>query len=297
MKKCQSCSYENSDLMNFCLECGSALADVSKMVVPIEGADTEVLKPSDLKTDSFEKETVVNNDRFGFKQSTPAYVHGEKPGSNVMIYVAIAGVLLLLGFGVVAAAAGIIYATWSPNEPRPLAAKPKPTPNTNGDQVPTPLPDEDLPPLPENPKTKPRVNNDVITFPTPSSPTQRGTFRIKSGSGWQLSNIKTVPNQDFRVLVKGRVKLAGIGKYVSAKGMKGYEDRRVYKKFPTGALLMRTHYPDGRHSAIQPVALGQYWKNEPNETGKIEFLINDNSPEGNTVKMTVIVTKVDLKQN
>ncbi len=92
MKKCQSCNYENSDVMNFCLECGSALAEVPKMVVPIEGAETEDINASEIQTDSFEKETVVDNDRFGFNQSVPTYVHSEKPGSNTKIYIAIAAV-------------------------------------------------------------------------------------------------------------------------------------------------------------------------------------------------------------
>ena len=261
MKKCQSCNYENSDVMNFCLECGSALAEVPKMVVPIEGAETEDINASEIQTDSFEKETVVDNDRFGFNQSVPTYVHSEKPGSNTKIYIAIAGVVLFLGFGIVAAAAGIIYATWNVSEPKPLVSTPKSTPITDDDLVPTPFPEDDIPaPPPGNPRTTPSGNNDVITFPAPKTPTKRGTFRVRNGSGWQLSEIKTVPSEDFRVLVKGRIKLGGIGKYVTAQGIKGYEDRRIHKEFPTGALLMRTHYPDGRHSGIQPVALGQYWK-------------------------------------
>jgi len=283
--------------MNFCLECGSALAEIPKMVVPIEGAETEVLKASEIQTDSFEKETVVNNDRFGFKQSVPTYVHNQKTAeSNTKIYVAIAGVVLFLGFGVVAAATGIIYATWNASEPKPLVSNPKSTPEVYESPAPTPIPDEDFPPMPpKNPTKSPTVNNDVITFPTPKTPTKRGTFRVRNGSGWQLSEIKTVPSEDFRVLVKGKIKLGGgIGKYVGAQGIKGYEDRRIHKEFPTGALLMRTHYPDGKHSNVQPVSLGQYWKNEPKETGKIEFIINDNSPDENTSNMTVTVTEVKL---
>lgn len=298
MKKCQSCNFENSDVMSFCQECGSALPETPKMVVPIGAAETEAFRTSEINTDSFDDETVVNNDRFGFKQSVPTHVHNAKPaGSNTKIYVAVAGVILFLGFGILAAAAGIIYATYSLSEPKPLVSNPKSTPEVYESPVPTPFPGDDFPPPAEKPKTTPNVNNDVITFPTPKSPTRRGTYRMTSGNGWQLSKIETVPNEDFRVLVKGKIKLGGIGKYVSMRGIKGHESRRIHKEFPTGALLMRTHYPDGRHSGIQPVALGQYWKNDPNETGKIEFVINDNSPENNTGNMTVTVTEVKLAKN
>ena len=78
---------------------------------------------------------------------------------------------------------------------------------------------------------------------------------------------------------RGRIKLDGIKKRVGVKGINGYQNRRVIKKYKTGALLMRTHYPDGRHSNIQPVGAGEFWLNAPDETGKIEFFINDNSPE------------------
>lgn len=298
MKKCHGCGYENSDVMNYCLECGDDLPDTPQMVVPLDTIDMHgAEKPSELVTENYEKETVVNN-RFGVQQSIPTsqaqQFQQSKSRSNTKLLLAIGGgIFAVMAFIVVAALGMVLYTMQeqTPEPSRPIVSK---TPQK--DDVPTPIPDDDLPP-PPTPKVEdtPNTDTDTITFPAPTSPTKKGTYTVKNVSGWQLSEIKTVGSQNFRVRSSGRIDLDEIKDNVSSKGVNGYEDRRIYKEFRTGALLMRTHYPDGSHSIIQPVAAGEYWQNEPDEKGKIEFLINDNSPESNSGDFTVTVTNIASK--
>lgn len=284
MKKCIACGFENTDLMNFCLECGEALKAEPKMVIPLDSLSGSE-KPSEQVTEDFEKETVVNN-RFPIQQDSPNYnTPPAKKSSNAKIFLAIgAGFVAIVGLISIAAAGIILYTIQSQKEPRRIVKK-----RSDITEVPTPYPDKDILDISSDKKKKEKTDTKekTIIFPTPKNPTKRSTYKVRSVPGWQLSEIKTVSLENFRITVSGRVNLKGIEKRVSAKGVKGHKDRRIIKKFPTGALLMRTHYPDGKHSNIQQVSVGEYWQNYPNETGKIEFLINDNSPENNKGDFTI----------
>lgn len=283
MKKCQSCGFNNTDIMNFCLECGTALIKEPQMVVPLDSlSGQEAEKTSEQVTENYEKETVVGN-RFAIQQSVPTYQQQTpKKSSNAKIFLAIGSLLLGLMFLIGGGAVGIlIYALQSegsskPNRPlvskTPIDEPEFPTPTPEVYETPEPTPKVKKTPRPE--KT-PLPKEEPITFPTPKVPTKRATFRVKNVSGWQLSNIKTVPLENFEVRVSGRIKLDGIKRKISARGISGYKNRRILKQYPTGAVLMRTHYPDGRHSNIQPVSAGTFWQNYKDETGKIEFIIND----------------------
>jgi hypothetical protein len=298
MKKCQTCGFNNTDIMNFCLECGSALAKIPKMVIPLDSLSGQE-NPSDQVTEDYEKETVVGNrsiinQKPGFSNfQTPP----PKPRSNAKIFLLLGGGLLAIVALIGVTATGIlIYTLQSQKQTssRPLVSK------TPAENFPTPTPDETFPEIKETPqptpiaKKTPAADEDPITFPVPQTPTKQATYQVKPLTGWQLSEIKTVPLENFRIRVSGHIEMDGVKKKVSAKGVKGLKDRRIVKKFPAGAVLMRTHYPDGRHSNIQKVSAGEYWQNYKNETGKIEFLVNDNSPEYNSGGFTITFDLINV---
>lgn len=284
MKKCQSCGYENTNIMNYCLECGNALAPDAQMVVPLETVDfSNREKPSEQVTEDYEKETVVNN-RFAVEPTVAAFRQqpAQAQRSNTKLFIAIGGGLFALVMLIGVGAAGIVfYALQNPGKPpsRPIVSNtPVKTPEV--EETPDIIVEKTPEATPEVEVT-PDSNEETITFPTPENPTKSASYEIRTVLGWQLSDIETVPNENFIVKVRGKIYLDEIGDNVSAKGVKGFEERRMIKEFPTGALLMRTHYPDGRHSEIQAVSASEYWQNYKDETGKIEFMINDNSPENN----------------
>ena len=298
MKKCQTCGYDNTDVMNFCLECGSALADSPQMVIPLDSlGEQNTEKISEHVTENYEKETVVNN-RFPIQQSVskfqqqPNQITPKK--SNAKLFIAIgSGLFVLVALIGVTAAGVLIYAVQSQSPERPPRRIASKTPIEDKTPSSKPIKDDDNIPSID---IKPDKTEETITFPKPTRPTKKGRYTVRTTKGWQLSNVKTVGSQNFRVQSRSRIKLDGIKRKVGAKGVNGYANRRIIKEFKTGALLMRTHYPDGSHSQIQPVAASQYWVNDPDETGKIEFLINDNSPEANSGSFKVTVTDKGIEK-
>lgn len=274
MKKCQKCFSENDDLMSFCWECGTPLPNTIS---------------SDAKTEQFpapsyssaptvysgipEAETVVNK-KYGvtsnFQQPQPP------PKSKKSLFLVIFGIVAFLGLGIIAAAGIAIYS---------LIPVPKPTPTPIG-IVKTPTPRVSPTVLPTaTPQT---------SFTPPTEPTKRGTFTIYANQGWQLSDIDVVPLEEFTTRVDGKADISGIKTGVSASGVADAKtkSRRIYPEFPTGALLMRTRYADGKYSnvvAISASGANGNWKNYPDERGKIEFCLNDNAPENNGGQFTVTV--------
>lgn len=308
MKKCQTCGYDNTDVMNFCLECGSALADAPQMVIPLDSLGGQNAgRESEKITENFENETVVRN-RFPIQQSVQTFQQETPPSqpksSNTKLFIALGGGLFAIIILIGVAAAGVLIYTIQSQEQRQIPKRPIVANRPAEDKTSrsTPIKDDDFPTIDVEPQSSPNAKNtsdateQTITFPKPSSPTKKGTYKVRSITGWQLSEVKTVGSQNFRVRLKGKIKFDGIKRRVGAKGVNGHTKRRIIKEFKTGALLMRTHYPDGSHSKIQPVASSQYWVNEPNETGKIEFLINDNSPESNKGSFSVTVTDMGIQK-
>lgn len=263
MKKCRKCGKENPAEMRFCLECGIALSE-----------PPAAKKLSEQVTESLERDGItVPNTGNTFGQSVPTYTKERPKSRKGIILLAVAGVVGIL-FLIIGIAGVLVYFSVEGPPLRPLVSTPKVTP-----QSPT-APD-----------------NEPLTFPPPTNPTKRGIYRTKQGTGWQLSGIVTVSSENFRVVVNGKIDIDGVEKRVSAKGVEGYEDRRIHKEFRTGALLMRTHYPDGSHSNIQAVSDNEYWQNYPNEQGKLEFIINDKAPDYNDGRFTIIVTMVNVPKN
>lgn len=275
MKKCQKCFSENDDLMSFCWECGT----------PLPAAFATDAKTEQFSVQSFpstptvfggtrESETVVNK-RVGF---TSNFQQPPPPKSKKGFFLAIGGVAALLFLGIITVAGVVIYSLI------PTPVNPTPTPITI---VKTPTP-----------KITPTATPQV-SFTPPTEPTKQGTFTIYANQGWQLSNIDVVPLEEFRTTVQGKIDISAIKTGVSSSGVNDAKtkSRRIYPEFPTGALLMRTRYADGKYSnvvAISANGANGNWRNYPDERGKIEFCINDNAPENNggQFTVTVILTRV-----
>lgn len=261
MKKCQNCGAENADEMNFCGDCGARLKNQPQMVVPLETIqslpDTEDLTESL----SAETETIPGN---RYQPPSVPTLSIRQPQSNKKIF-AVFGVLFAAFFLVIAAAGAMIY-FYIQSPDRVITAKPTPTPKKTPEE---------------------------LIFTPPDEPTRQGSFTIGADEeDWQLSDIETVPSETFRTEVRGTIDLDEIGADISPEGVESDKDRRIYKKYPTGALLMRTRFADGETSNIQPVAAADMWENAPDERGRLEFLINDNSPENNRGEFSVSVTLI-----
>lgn len=288
MKKCQKCFAENDDLMSFCWECGTPLPNTFA---------------SDAKTEQFpapsyssaptvysgipEAETVVNK-KYGvtsnFQQPQPP------PKSKKGLFLALVGIAALLGLGLVAVAGVVIYSLIPPKNPV-VTIKTTPTPIVI-----------DKTPIPRVTPTVLPTATPQTSFTPPIEPTKRGTFTIYANQGWQLSDIDVVPLEEFTTRVEGKADISGIKTGVSASGVADAKtkSRRIYPEFPTGALLMRTRYADGKYSnvvAISANGANGNWKNYPDERGKIEFCLNDNAPENNGGQFTVTVNLTRVPTN
>ncbi len=296
MKKCRNCGNENSDEMNFCLECGTPLPAASSP------SFTNPQKQSDIDTVAFDNksvQTVVG------QRLSPA-----RPQNNKKIFLIVGGILSLLLLLFLGGAGLVFYTLKQRNTNVSSSSPPQNVSSTPGiaDKSPTPrpsasqsdlLPDElqplsdaplnNAPPLP-SPQITP-----TVSFTPPKEATKKGTFTISGNGGWQLSDVNIVPLETFQTLAQGSVDLAGIEKNVSSAGIAGDDkskSRRIYPEYPTGALLMRTRFADGKFSKVQPVtappSIG-VWENLPDERGRLEFCVNDNAPEKNNGQFTVSV--------
>lgn len=252
------------------------------MVVPLEEIAAE--KPSEQVTEVFsaESETVSRN---RFQPSVPT-LSIRKPQNKIFILAVFGGLFLILVM-IAGAVGGLIYFSVQQEN---QAVKSKPPPERKVEK-PSPSLPPSATPL-KSPKETP-VESEELIFPPPTKPTRRGSFRIQADKdGWQLSEIETVSSETFRTNVRGTIVLDDIGSNITADGVDKNKKRRVYKEYPTGALLMRTRFANGKTSNIQPVTASDVWENDPEETGRIEFLINDNSPRSNAGQFVVEVSLV-----
>ena len=286
MKKCRNCGVENADEMNFCSECGTMLKNVPQMVVPLETIQN-LPDTADL-TDSLnaETETVVGN---RYQPPSVPTISAEKPQNNKKIFAVFGGLFVV--FSLIISAAGAMLYFYYQSQKQVIKVKPTPTRTPKKEKPPTPKPSATPKPSPsETPEETPE-----LIFTPPTKPTRQGSFRIEADEeGWQLSEIETVPSQTFSTSVRGTIILDEIGENISPGGIGSNKERRIYTQYPTGALLMRTRFANGKVSNIQPVAASDMWENAPGERGRIEFLINDNSPENNEGEFIVSVTLVSV---
>jgi len=252
--------------MNFCLECGTPLT-----ASPLSDAKTEYL-PVNLQSIPTVAPSINKNRKY-------FWIFGGLASLLILVLLGIAGALFLanrLGKGNVAV-----------KTPTPAVSptrKASPTPQKSA-RIDLSNASAETPEIELNVSPNPN-------FTPPNKPTARGVFNVKADKNWQLSNLDVVGGEKFVLLGLGSVNLREIGKGVSPEGIadKKHQSRRLFLEFPTGALLMRTRYADGKYSKISMVAANKasgVWQNAPDERGKLEFCINDNAPAGNDGEFVV----------
>lgn len=262
--------------MSFCGQCGARFPE----------PQASTWNQGDIPTASFEEiPTTVrsrNSEAETFRRNVSASAPPKNNKKLFIIFGGIAALVVLLGGIVVFGALFVFLQKPSdPSQPQiPLRANNNTvTPNVSSS--------------PEAPQ---------ISFTPPTEPTKKGSFTIYANTGWQLSDIDTVSRETFTTSVVGKIDLDGIKTGVSPSGVNDLKTkaRRLYPEFPTGALLMRTRYADGKYSNIAAVTAGSatgQWQNYPGERGKIEFCINDNAPEKNGGQFTVTVNFIDAPKD
>jgi hypothetical protein len=276
MKKCPRCGLENSDEMRFCLQCGTSLPDSPQIVGNLQ--DSSMITQS-LPDMSFNKglETQLGGKSFPTNLPLPAQT---RPKSNRKLLIAFGGIILLILLIFVVGAGVVGYNLW---KKKTVVYTPTPLPTQTVNKPPSPT---------TSPSATPQTS-----FTPPIEATKKGSFTVYANEDWQLSDIDTVPLENYRTSTQGLIDLAGIKNNVTPKGVNDAKtkSRRIYPEYPTGALLMRTRYSDGKYSNVQPVAIGSgLWQNFPDERGRLEFCINDNSPSGNGGQFIVTVTMTSV---
>lgn len=276
MKYCRNCGNENADTMSFCGQCGVRFSEPQVSTWNQGGIPTASFDetPTEVRPRNIETETIRRN----FSAPAPP----ERSKKLFIIFGGIAALVVLLGGAVVFGALFFYLQKPSdPNQPQiPLRANNNSvTPNVSAS--------------PEAPQ---------VSFTPPLEPTKKGSFTVYANANWQLSDIDTVSRETFTTSVVGKIDLDGIKTGVPASGVNDSKTkaRRLYPEYPTGALLMRTRYADGKFSNIAAVTAGSatgQWQNYPGERGKIEFCINDNTPEKNGGQFTVTVTFIDAPKD
>jgi len=279
MKKCLVCGHDNLDEMGFCLQCGRPLADTA-------GSGW---KPADPVTVSLAETPTVIRRGFADTQALGQQVAAPPPSRSGSKMIAIFGglaVLVLLLIAGIGAVVGYNYFS----KPKTIAANTNSSPASNGKGS-----------IPANsPTATPAASpTPAVSFTPPAEPTRTGSFTVYGNAGWQLSDIDTVALENFRTKIEGKIDIDGVKTGATASGVKdpASKSRRIYPEFPTGALLMRTRYADGNFSNVAAIAAGKstgQWQNFPNETGRIEFCVNDNAPQQNGGQFTVTVTMTSV---
>lgn len=288
MVVCLKCGRENPEGMRFCSNCGTALAES-----PPSGAGGVTPDSSSLETLSMNQnpQTAPTNwPNFGesFKQSAPPVAPAKK--SRTGLIVGLVALVVLLGLAVIGAAAGYYFYSKSQtdagnhNGEGVRTVETDDNSNENANAKPSPAASSSPSPAPS-----PTVGQ---SFEPPTEPTKEDSFTVYANGDWQLSHIAVVPLEQFTTTVEGIVDLAGAKAGVAPGGTKDaqYKSRRLFQEWPTGALLMRTRYADGRFSNTVAVAAGRAtgsWENLPDERGMLEFRINDNAPQSNGGQFTI----------
>ncbi len=227
-------------------------------------------------------------------QSVPTV---ELPKKKTGKYFWIFGGLVSLLIFALAGLAAILFLTSKFRQDDTAVKTPTPavSPTRRTSSSPEKSPNIDL----SNTSSAPEIPAPKPNFTPPAKPTAQGDFNVRADENWQLSNLDVVPNEKFLLLPMGKVNLREIEKDISAEGSsdKKHQSRRLYQEFPTGALLMRTRYSDGKYSKISAVADKKatgIWQNAPDERGKLELCINDNAPDGNDGEFVVSLSVIEL---
>ncbi|MBV9217293.1 MAG: zinc ribbon domain-containing protein [Acidobacteria bacterium] len=298
MKKCLACGNDNPDEMAFCLQCGKPVSAPATSGWSGEDQSTVALSSgpptvpgNSVETRFYGRGFTVSTEGGGPAGTQSAVAVPQKSRTG-LIFGVLAGVVVLFVIGAVALVGGYFYlnrgtvavvANANSNTASPKTGNTNSVSNSNTiantNSAPNPTP--------------------VPSFTPPTEASKTGTFTVNANAGWQLSNIDTVPLEEFTTNATGTVDVVGVKAGLGPKGVNdnASKSRRLIPEFPTGALLMRTRYADGNFSNVQAV-LGfgttGSWRNEKQERGKIEFCVNDNAPQNNAGQFIVNVkmTKV-----
>lgn len=278
MANCGKCGRDNAEGMRFCMSCGESLPETSSSGSSSPGSQSvETLVMS-----ATPQTSPTNWPTIGNSYRPPTAPEPKKSRTGLVIGVVVA--VLVIG---VIAAGGVGYyfysksndnaANGNTNEGVHTSLVDDKNDNTNANKTSSPTPT----PTPEV----------TQLFTPPTEPTQDASFTVYANGDWQLSQIAVVPLEEYRTSVEGIVDLAGAKAGVRAGGTNDaqFKSRRLFADWPTGALLMRTRYADGRFSNTVAVAAGASgsWKNLPDERGMLEFRINDNLQQNNGGQFTI----------
>lgn len=292
MKKCQKCGYDNAETMRFCMNCGAPFHD-APMVVNLTDNPTESFSggapPTNFGKPRETETFVVNQGNFGGNfggfQPPP---QAPKKSKLVPILGGLAALLVL--FGIAGGAIG--YYVYRSRNIVSVTPTPGASPTASGSPSATPTASPKVSPSPSaSPSATPQTS-----FTPPTAPTKSGSFTVYANGSWQLSDLDVVALEKFSTSARGLIDVAGIKNNVTYAGVKDEKSkaRRIYPEYPTGALLMRTRYADGRFSNVQPVSASNSWENFPDEIGKLEFCVNDKTPENNGGQFVVTKTSTSV---
>jgi hypothetical protein len=287
MIRCEKCGRDNADGMRFCTNCGALLEATA-----VRGGGGTAAESSQSETLSFSAPPPTSPTGWptigAFTPPPPVQPVQEKRGRTGLIV----GVVVVLLLGLLGGAGALGWYLYNSSSDTKEANLNRKSDNENA----TPSPNANARPSPEaKPSPSPR------SFEPPTVPTKQGTFTVYANEGWQLSNIAVVPYENYTTKVDGIVDLAGAKAGIRPGGDKDakLKSRRLFAEYPTGALLMRTRYADGRFSNTVAVAAGASgsWQNLPDERGMLEFAINDNAPQDNGGQFTVTVKMTSVPKN
>lgn len=283
MATCGKCGRDNPADMRFCTNCGASLSEIFSpgRVAP----DSSSVETVSFKVDP--QTTPTNWPSIGrvYGSPTPPISEAKKNRSGLLVGV----IALVLFVSIIAVGAGIGYYYYS--------ASRKDQANDNKEVYTTSTVGDSNDDANANKKPSPTPNASPESsqlFDPPTEPTKDASFTVYANGDWQLSQIAVVPLEKFTTSVVGIVDLAGAKAGLRAGGTNDaqYKSRRLFQDWPTGALLMRTRYADGRFSNTVAVSAGGSngsWQNLPDERGMIEFRINDNQQQNNGGQFTVRV--------
>jgi len=167
MKKCQNCSFENSDTMRFCVECGTPLPDAPIIV--------NLGNPSNADTASYKSTETQSGGKgnFGNFPNNFSNIPPQPPrGSKKKTFLVIGGILSLFLLVFVAGAAIIGYnlmkdeVVYNPTPTPAASATPDKTTPTKTPKSPTPTPDDDddATPVPTNKEGKAEIDKMWVDY-------------------------------------------------------------------------------------------------------------------------------------